>query len=662
MTFCSHTNLYITIFVSFEKNTLERDHFKWTYLILGFVACALIFLSVSRLLLIFWQIDRVTKVSGFWYVLAQGIRFDIVFLAQLIIIPVLLIPLFSVHKASFNFIIIATKYYFIIAAALLIFVEFITPNFIDQYDFRPNVLLIEYLAYPREVLSMLFKAVPLQLFFAITATAVLVWQFWKLMDRIQSKTVPSVVWSSPLLALLGIVLCIGGARSAVGHRPVNPSTVAFSSDPLVNSLPLSSGYSALYALYEKIKHEQGDKPSYGEMPQEIVLKTIYHSMKMPEDAFFDSELPTLHKQTSIKKNANARPKNLVIILQESLGADFIGKLGGKDITPNIDKLANDGIWLENLYATGTRSVRGIEAVITGFLPTPARSVVKLGGSQNNFFTIAELLSRQDYETSFIYWGAAHFDNNGFNTIIDQPDYVNPSFVGSWGVSDEDLLQKAHDTFSELSSAKKTFFSLVFTSTNHSPFEFPDGKIELAEQPKNRVANAVKYADFALGQFIETAKTSEYWKDTVFLIIADHSDRVYGNELVPINKFHIPGLILGGSIEPKVIKQVASQVDMLPTLLSLIEIESTHPGIGRDLTRPELSDTPGRAMMQFANNFAFMEENRVVILQKEREPLQFIYANNQLTPTTIDPELHQTALAYSIWPVRAYQDKTYRLPK
>jgi phosphoglycerol transferase MdoB-like AlkP superfamily enzyme len=655
--------------VGFQKNSLQRDHFKWTYPILGFMGCTLIFLSVARLLLIFWQIDRVTEVSGFWYVLAQGVRFDIVLLAQLVIIPVLLIPLFSVHKASFNFIVIAAKYYFIVAAGLLIFVEFITPNFIGQYDFRPNILLIEYLAYPQEVLSMLLKAVPLQLFFAITATSFLVWQFWKLMDRIQSKTVQSVMWSSPFLALLGIVLCVGGARSAVGHRPVNPSTVAFSSDPLVNSLPLSSGYSVLYALYEKIKYEQGDKPSYGEMPQELVLKTIYRSMKLPEDAFFDSELPTLHRQTSVIKNTNGRPKNLVIILQESLGADFVGKLGGKDITPNIDKLADDGIWFEKLYATGTRSVRGIEAVITGFLPTPARSVVKLGGSQNNFFTIAELLSQQGYETSFIYGGAAHFDNmkrfftnNGFTKIIDQPDYVNPSFVGSWGVSDEDLLQKAHDTFSELSSAKKPFFSLVFTSTNHSPFEFPDGKIELAERPKNSVANAVKYADFALGQFIETAKTSEYWKDTVFLIIADHSDRVYGNELVPINKFHIPGLILGGSIEPRVIKKVASQVDMLPTLLSLIEIESTHPAIGRDLTRPELSDIPGRAMMQFANNFAFMEENRVVILQKEREPLQFIYTNNQLTPATIDPELHHTALAYSIWPVRAYQSKSYRLPK
>ncbi len=100
-----------------------------------------------------------------------------------------------------------------------------------------------------------------------------------------------------------------------------------------------------------------------------------------------------------------------------------------------------------------------------------------------------MLAQQGYDTTFIYGGEAHFDN------------------------------------------MKRFFSLVFTSTNHSPFEFPDGRIELAEQPKNTVANAVKYADFALGQLIEKAKKSDCWQDTVFLIIADHSDRVYGNELV-----------------------------------------------------------------------------------------------------------------------------------
>ncbi len=124
---------------------------------------------------------------------------------------------------------------------------------------------------------------------------------------------------------------------------------------------------------------------------------------------------------------------------------------------------------------------------------------------------------------------------------------NPVFTGSWGVSDEDLFNRAHEEFS--APHERPFFSLVFTSSNHSPFEFPDGRIDLYDGEKNTVNNAVKYADYALGQFIRSAKQSNYWEDTVFLIVADHNSRVYGSEVIPIERFHIPGLILGGSISP-----------------------------------------------------------------------------------------------------------------
>jgi phosphoglycerol transferase MdoB-like AlkP superfamily enzyme len=659
---------YYYHFSNIKAVIVARGHLRWIYPILGFVACGLVFLSLSRLALTLWQLERVTEVDGFWWVLLQGVRFDVVLLAQLVVIPVLIIPLISIHQRGFNLIMPLLRYYFVLIAGLLIFIEFITPNFIGQYDFRPNILLIEYLAYPQEVMSMLLKAVPIQLFLAITATALLLWKFSKFLCFLEQKTAPTYSSSAPLLAILGVLLCVGGARSTLGHRPVNPSTVVFSPDSLVNTLPLSSAYSVVYALYEKIKHEQGGKPIYGEMHTETVLGSIYQGMLLPESDFFDSHVTTLHTQRSELVSPPHGKKNLVIILQESLGADFVGKLGGQNLTPNIDKLAEQGIWFDNLYATGTRSVRGIEAVITGFLPTPARSVVKLGGSQNNFFTIGQLLAQQGYDTSFIYGGEAHFDNmkrffsnNGFNKIIEQQDYVDPQFTGSWGVSDEDLLNKAHQTFSDLSTTQQPFFSLVFTSTNHSPFEFPDGRIELAEQPKNTVANAVKYADFALGQFIEKAKQSDYWQDTVFLIIADHSDRVYGNELVPIDKFHIPGLVLGGSIQPQTITQVASQIDMLPTMLSLMGVETNHPAIGRDLTRAECAQSEGRAMMQFGNNFAYMQDDRVVILQKEREPLGFVYSNKQLIPSGLDSDLAHKALAHSVWPVQAYGNKAYRLP-
>jgi phosphoglycerol transferase MdoB-like AlkP superfamily enzyme len=648
---------------------MNRSHLSFAAPVAAFLLSALIFLSLSRIMLLGWQFDRVSETGGTWFILVQGLRFDLVLLAGLLIIPFTLLPLLATSRWTMKPTEWVLKTYFIVLTAIIVFLELATPNFINQFDFRPNILMVEYLKYPKEVLSMLLKAYPLQLLVSILLTAVAVIGMHWLLKRAFKIVQPGIIWSAPLLSILIFLLCVMAVRSTLDHRPVNPSTVAFSSDPLINSMPLSSTYSVLYALYENLRYESGDANPYGHMPDASMMAEIYQAMGLPEDDFFNSEIPTLHHQNVSADFVGSRPKNLVIILEESLGADYVGRLGGRDITPNLDRLADEGIWFEQLYATGTRSVRGIEAVITGFLPTPSRSVVKLGGSQHDFFTIAQLLSEQDYSTSFIYGGAAHFDNmkrffsnNGFAKIIEEKNFDNPVFASSWGVSDEDLFNKAHETFSKHHDNAQPFFSLVFTTSNHEPFDFPDGRIDLAEQPKATVSNAVKYTDYALGEYIKKAKQSGYWDDTVFLIVADHSDRVYGNDLVPIKHYRIPGLILGGGVKPQVINRISSQIDMLPTLLSLIGISSDHPAIGIDLTRPDLDDIPGRAVMQFMTNQAYMEGENVVVLLKDQPLQHFIYQDEHLTPSPVtNLALQNRALSHALWAMQSYATKSYRLP-
>jgi phosphoglycerol transferase MdoB-like AlkP superfamily enzyme len=371
----------------------------------------------------------------------------------------------------------------------------------------------------------------------------------------------------------------------------------------------------------------------------------------------------LHKSDWIEETA--APINLVIILEESLGAEFVGALGGTPVTPELDNLAKQGIWFDNLYATGTRSVRGIEAIITGFTPTPARSVVKLPKSQTGFFTIAELLRRRGYDTSFIYGGEAHFDNmrqffigNGFDRIIEERDFFNPAFKGSWGVCDEDLFQRADQEFSQ--QAGKPFFSLVFTSSNHSPFEFPEGKTPLYESPSDTVNNAVKYADFALGEFFRKAKKSAYWENTLFLVVADHNSRVRGANLVPIEYFHIPALILGGQVEPQIYSRLSSQIDLLPTLLGMMGIQDNHPATGHDLFRPDIANIPGRAIMQYNTAQAYMRGDEVVVMGMDKKPALYHRSASGLTPAeSPNPGLIERALAYSVWSATAYQEQLYR---
>ena len=239
-----------------------------------------------------------------------------------------------------------------------------------------------------------------------------------------------------------------------------------------------------------------------------------------------------------------------------------------------------------------------------------------------------------------------------------------TFEGAWGACDEDLFTKSLERLKQLHSKKKPFFSLIFTSSNHEPFEFPDGKITLHDPVKQTVNNAVKYADYALGKFIAEAKQQEYWKDTVFLIVADHDNRVYGNSLVPIHKFHIPGLIMGADIQPKQIKTIASQIDLGPTLLSLMGVSSTHPMIGRDLAKD--SERPGRAMLQFDNYFAWLEGTSATILRPGAPPLLGKYdaATGELSLGEQTPPQAQVdkAMAHVILPSLLYREQRYKLSR
>ena len=576
---------------------------------------SIVLLSLSRLALVVWLYDRVAATGKLTDVLLQGIRADIIVVCLWAAIPVLLVPLFAnrvLQHYWFKF----TYLWSLVGLISILFIELASPAFIMQYDVRPNRLFIEYLKYPKEVFATLWHGFRLP-FVAGLLFTVLFGTALALLLKLPS--VKLRVWPARhtiILWPLAVFLVFAGVRSTTDHRPANPALFAITGDSMVNSLVISSGYSLLYTLYS-MKHEARSTEMYGTLSTNDMLQYGLNWPWLKTYTFNHPDYPTLHWQTATKKRA--KPLNLVIVLQESLGATFVQSLGGEPVTPELEKLKAQGIWFQNLYSTGTRSVRGIEAVVAGFAPTPAQSVVKLSNSQQDFTTLASVLKEKGYHTQFIYGGEAHFDNmrsfftgNGIDDIVDISQIKNPAFTGSWGASDEDLFNTASQKLTALHQDGKPFFSLIFTSSNHEPFEFPDGRITLHEQPKNTANNAVKYADWAMGRFFENVKHSEYWKDTVFLTVADHDNRVYGNNLIPIEKFRIPGLILGADITPDVIDTLSSQIDLAPTLLSLAGVSSCHTMTGRDLTLDNTS--AGRALLQFENYFVLMQPDSITILK------------------------------------------------
>ncbi len=634
--------------------------FPWFFL-LGLLA-----MGASRLGLAAWKHAEIAEVAGWSRVLLQGLRVDVASMCLLLVpvaVCVLLLPGRAYASRAVRGMVAAW-----LAGALLLVValELATPAFMQEYGLRPNRLFLEYLVYPKEVFSTLLKGRPLQSAMLVVLSALVAWGGWRLAMRLQNTG--NAGWPVRIsLAIAVLLLGALGVRSTLGHRPMNPAMIAFSSNPTVNVLPLNSFYSLLHASRDWLRHEEGAQELYGALPQREVVAAVRASSGLPASSFAGDDIPTLARRTP---SWRGRPRNLVIVLEESLGAQFIGSLGGLPLSPNYDRLSRQGWAFTRLYATGTRSVRGIEAVVAGFAPTPALAVVKRPRSQQGFFTLADVLRRQGYDTTFYYGGESHFDNmrgfflgNGFDRVIEQRDYASPKFEGSWGVSDEDLFARADDEFRRLHAQGTPFFGFVFTSSNHEPFEFPDGRIELYEQPKQTRNNAAKYADHALGTFFERAMSSPYWKDTVFLVVADHDSRVLGRDLVPVDNFHIPGLILGEGIAQRRDERVASQIDLGPTLLSLLGIDEATPMTGRDLSDPRMT-LPGRAIMQYDRNFAYMQGDEVVVLQPEKPAAQYrhVAGSGRLEPVASTPALMREAHAQALWGTLAYDNGWYRLPE
>ncbi|KPH94879.1 hypothetical protein AMS58_10225 [Pseudoalteromonas porphyrae] len=629
------------------------------WVLLVFFALSLCILTLARFSLSIWQGERVFSSHAWMSIFIGGLRVDIATLSY-ILMPALLLIIASTLFSREHVIRVIIKYYLVFMAALLIFFEVITPTFINEYDLRPNRLFIEYLIYPKEVSKMIFSGYKIEVFITLLVLVLGVKLATKIFSsqwRSQSKL--SAITHTLLIVSL-LCLTVLGARNSLGHRPLNPAMVAFSTDHLLNDLTLNSLYSVAFAI-KQLGNEKSSQDYYGTIPEPELLNLVRAAMQNESALFNDTTAPT---KTFHSASNQGKAKNLVIILQESLGARYVGTLGGLPLTPNIDALYQQGWGFDNLYATGTRSVRGIEAVITGFVPTPSRAVVKLDKSQRDFFTIADFLAKRDYHTQFIYGGESHFDNmqsfflgNGFKQIIDSDDFANIDFNGSWGASDEDLFNQADIELNKLQQQNKPFFSLIFSSSNHSPYEFPDGKITLYDNQKQTRNNAAKYADYALGTFIEKAKKSRYWEDTIFIVIADHDSRVSGASLVPIDHFRIPAVIFGNGITAKRDHQLASQLDIPVTLLSLIGASGEHPMIGHDLSQTMHSDKH-RAIMQYDKNFAYMQGNKVVILQPQKPATTYTYTQNKLVPTSNDPIMVKQALAHANLGNLAYQKGWY----
>ena len=499
----------------------------------------------------------------------------------------------------------AVGFIFAYVTLFLLFVEYF---FFDEFKSRFNTVAVDYLIYPKEVFVNIWESYHVGVIFLIVLLLTLGW-IWVAVRRFGR------MWDqpSPLVTRLGYVVAavMGTVLLAL---VLNLKGAHVSNDRTLNEIANNGSISFVAAAWTR-------NLDYSAFYKTVDLAQAYQRARR---LLTDTNATFVDTGNSIRRRIAGdpgRPRlNVVILLEESLGSEFWGCLGRTNtLTPEMDKLANEqGLLFTNLYASGNRTVRGFEGVFSSFPPLPGESIVKRDRS-DNVETIARVLKRDGYSSVFLYGGRGLFDGmrsyavrNGYDRFVEQKHFANPTFTTIWGVCDEDLFNRAIEEFRELSKTNQPFLGTVLSVSNHKPYTYPPGRIP--EDPNRHWRDyAVKYSDYALGLFFRKAQQESFWTNTVFVVVADHGARVYGEQSIPIHSYEIPLLIAGPAVvkAPARIGQLGGSLDVSPTILGLIGRPYESMFFGRDL----LNSTPGqgRAWLNHNRDIGQLTRDRLVVL-------------------------------------------------
>lgn len=521
----------------------------------------------------------------------------------------LFLPRIRVSWRKVTFYIVWSLYVFLLLGNTI--AEYI---FWDEFGVRYNFIAVDYLIYTNEVVGNIMESyaiVPMLILIAVL-TAMIVW----FTARRSKLKFTGIYTARELMKHLGIGLAATVASilwlSGISHHLEGDNLCA-------NELQRNGCWS----FVEAFQNNKLDYDQFYTMLPEQECRQAYREL-----CALDSRLQTdtIAARWQEKLSVPQEGVNVVLITVESLSADFFTAYGNKKgITPCLDTLMQHSMVFDRLYAVGNRTVRGLEALSLGIPPSSGESIVKRPDNRRDGMTVGHLLARHGYLTQFIYGGDSYFDNmgdyfgnNGYE-VIDRKQISKVTFSNIWGVCDEDLYNKALQVFDANARSQKPFFAQIMTVSNHRPYTFPEGRISFKGNPKCR-DGAVKYTDYAIGQFLKNAASHTWFRNTIFIVIADHCASSAGKTSIPIDKYHIPCIVYAPAmIQPFRINTLCSQIDLIPTLLAMLHINEPTTFTGRNV----LSDAYwSRAFMATYQDLGYLENDILTVLSPKKEPVQY----------------------------------------
>lgn len=486
--------------------------------------------------------------------------------------------------------------------------------FWDEFGVRFNFIAVDYLVYSQEVINNILESYPVYPLIAALALAAL------FLSLVLKRSV-SAALHAPLMprkVALGVWgLAVVGALLAT--LVINQSVPRGLGGNAYQNELASNGPFQFFAAFRN--NELDYLKFYATLPDPQVGSLLRKELAEDNARFVTRDPEDIRRV--IDNPGSEQRHNVVLVTVESLSARYLGSFGdSRGLTPNLDALRKQSLFFNNLYATGTRTDRGLEAITLSVPPTPGRSIVKRIGRESGYASLGQQFRDKGYDSVFLYGGRGYFDNmnaffggNGYR-IIDQSSVAaaDMTFQNAWGMCDEDLYEQTLRVADEDHAAGKPFFLQVMTTSNHRPYTYPPGRVDIPSGSGRE--GALKYTDYAIGRFLAEARNKPWFANTLFLFVADHTAGSAGKEDLPVANYHIPLFIYGpGIIKPAEVSALTSQIDIAPTLLGLLNVDYTSTFFGRNALRA--STQPGRALIGNYQHLGLFDGQNLAILSPKR---------------------------------------------
>ncbi len=621
----------------------------------------LVLASLTRLLLLLSTGLEAVPLSLWPGLFARGLVFDVLVLPWLLAPALIAQALMPVVRRSARWSAALRLVLFWSLACVLIFLSLSEWTFWQEFASRLNFIAVDYLIYTHEVIGNIRESYPVGGLLAGVALLALVLTVWLRRPLMADSGVgpqgrQRLWWMAAALVL-----------PAASWELSDIDQMAFSGNAYANELA-GNGLMTFAAALQR--NELDYLRFYATLPDEQIDRTLARLQieRKPVDEALRTPVDEDEAFDAARLPLKRPPRHVVLITVESLSAQFLGKFGNPDsLTPRLDRLADEGLLFTRLYATGTRTVRGLEATSLGTPPIPGQAIVRRPGNEH-LATVGEILNRQGFESLFFYGGYGYFDNmnayfagNSYR-VIDRTSIPKSSigFENIWGVGDEFLFDHVVSQLDAVHASGKRFLAQVMTTSNHRPYTYADGRIDIPS-PGGR-KGAVKYTDYSIGHFIDQARSKPWFRDTLFVIVADHCASVAGRTKLPVPGYHIPMIMYAPDLlKPGRYDGLVSQIDIPPTLLDMLGVPGDDHFIGTSVFEqgPEFRR---RAFISNYQELGYLTPERLIVLGPKRKVEAFaIDAQGSASPTAVDPQLAEEAVAYYQGAFRSFKSGALKLP-